>query len=102
VSERFDWWPIAILGVLVAVYVIYRKANSPLSQEQASNALRNAGATVRTTQYGTFAQTQGIFGGENATFKIPEDGWPLNWFQKSLIGLDRIVPGTWLTKAVLT
>lgn len=82
----------------MAGYLLYRKFNAPLTQHQASNALRNAGAQTYTGMNGR--EYANLGGG--VTIPIPQEGLPLNFAQKFLIGIDRAVPGSWLSRLVLT
>lgn len=92
--EDHEWLLFAI-GAYTA-YTFFNSFNRPLDKVQTANALRNAGATPYETANGTFVQLG------NDTFKIPQEGWKLNAAQKFLIGIDRWIPGTWITRQVLT
>lgn len=88
------------LGVIgIAGFLIYKNLTKPpITQNQTQAALQNAGFTDAKFVGETVQITA-----DNTTFGFqPGDFDKLNWAQKFLIGVDRFVPGTALTRAVLT
>jgi hypothetical protein len=95
---------IILSAMAIGGYLLYRTYKTaigkPLTDEQGVQALSSAGATVypSTTTEGATMVTAG-----DTTFKfLPGEFGLLNPAQKILIGVDRIIPGTWLTEKVLT
>ena len=94
-----------LLGI--AAIVIWQKLNGPLSKQQGDALVQRAGGKLYEPS------PEGIKAGINpdtsfVTFKndtfefAPGDYSKLNFAQRTLIGLDRIIPGSWLTRKVLT
>ena len=87
------------VSLAFAAYIVYKKLfDSPLSDTQGQNALRNAGATTWSDGRGN--TNMAINGGIAKIY--PGEFNNLNPAQRILIGLDRIIPGSWLTEKVLT
>lgn len=86
-------------GLAIAGYIVYKRVfNAPLTQEQGAAALENAGLKVSFANGNKVYATSG-----DTTFRFNEGEFTeLNFAQRVLIGADRYVPGSWLTKAVLT
>lgn len=89
------------LGLIVAgaAYIIWKKYSKPTTRAQQEAAFRNAGANV--LQSRLHPNSTVIQAGDTVFDFAPGDFDKLNFAQKFLIGLDRIVPGTALTRAVL-
>ena len=87
----------AVIGlVLLYFYKDIKNAFSsePWSAATSQAAITSAGGTVSTSSTGTYYNIPG------GVAKIT-DGWNPNFAQKALIGLDKIIPGDWLTRKVL-
>jgi len=93
-------------AAVVAGYVLYRvwkgTLGAPWTDETGQQALAAAGATVTTKSSipGDVKSYAAV--GDTSFGFLPGDYDRLNWAQKALITIDRMVPGTWLSKAVLT
>lgn len=98
-----------ILGavVVVAAYLAYRYLNqTPTTQEQAVAAFRNAGLDANKANA---VNSESVFvsggidsSGQRVTYQFqPGDFDQLNFAQKILIGADRFIPGSWLSRQVL-
>lgn len=92
-----------IAGAAFFIWQNYQK--NPTSQAQIQQAFRNAGfndsqvrrSTIEGDANATFVESRGT------TYRFaPGDFDKLNFAQKFLIGVDRFVPGTGLTRAVLS
>lgn len=93
--DENDYLLIATLAI--GAYVVYNMfSQKPLSPERAESAIVRAGGTSN----GSFVTVKEL-DGTSHTMKINQE-WNPNFAQRALIGLDRWVPGSWLTAAVLT
>lgn len=95
---------ISLAAVGVGGYFLWKYFGSGGSWNAttAAAALSNAGASVTTG--GVYNDPEALFAttNSNTTYKFnPGDTQQLNFAQRFLISLDKIVPGTWLTDAVL-
>lgn len=89
------------LGVLG--YLVYLKYNQPTTQIQVKQALSNAGLNSYQSDVISNDSENVYAVSGNDTYKFfPGDFDKLNLAQKILIGADRVIPGTWLTRWVLT
>jgi hypothetical protein len=93
-----------IIGaVLVGAYALYKLAPRRWDADTATTALQNAGAATwkpsALPEAGTFYS--GIGNGTTVKFS-PGDAEQLNFAQRTLITLDKVVPGTFLTRWALT
>lgn len=95
-----DLWTIA--AVAAVAYVAYRlTVGKPWNQETAKQGLEGAGFT---TYRSSVLRDGAIYARSgDTTFKFNEgDAERLNFAQRTLITLDKIVPGTWLSRLALT
>lgn len=101
------------LAAVAVGFVLYKKAFPNWTAETGQYALSNVGGstTVRPVPAGSGAiqRDEGVTyidmnsANENTTFLVRDSEWKnLNFAQRTLITLDRVVPGNWLTKAVLS
>jgi len=95
---KVDWvTPALLVGAGIALYLVFRK-KSALSQQQFQTSLSNAGLQVESRELGTFAMVDA-----NTSVRLDNfDPNQLNFAQRTLIGLDRFVPGTLLSRLALT
>jgi hypothetical protein len=94
-------------GLAVAGYLIYKRIfEAPLTQEQGDTLVQNAGLARQQNTFTpatTSFQTSTDIWGNTTTFRFANGDYSsLNAAQRILIGLDRVVPGSWLTRAVLS
>jgi hypothetical protein len=92
---------VILAALAVGGYLLYRSSiGKPLTDDKGRQALSSAGATVRPS---TLTEGATMVDAGDTTFKfLPGEFSQLNPAQKILIGLDRIIPGTWITRQVLT
>lgn len=86
----------AVIGlVLLYFYKDAKNAfkNKPWSAETTQSAITSAGGSVSTTSTGSYYNIPG------GVAKIGV--WYPNHAQEILIGLDKLIPGDWLTRKVL-
>lgn len=93
-------------GAAVAAYVLYRiwkgSLGAPWTDETGQRALEQAGAKVTTkSSIPGDIKSYAVVGDTSFGF-LPGDYNRLNWAQKALITLDKAIPGTWLSKMVLS
>ena len=86
-------------AVLAAYYIL--KKNSAWSDDEGLGALEAAGLETRK---GVAIKDGGMYASSgDTTFKfLPGDFARLNWAQRALISVDKVMPGEWLTRAVLS
>ena len=87
----------AVIGLVVLYFYKDIKKSftaEPWNTGTTISAIQSAGGTVSSTSTGDFINIPG------GVAKIT-DGWDPNFAQRALIGLDKIIPGDWLTRKVL-
>ena len=92
-----------LYGVLAVVAFVAFKSTigKKWDDETGMQALENAGAQTFFSSIPGDTKTYATAGNTTFGFK-PGDYEKLNFAQRRLIELDKIVPGTWLTRMVLT
>jgi len=96
---------VAVAGI--AAYSLWKKMDAPWSTATGIQAVESAGMTTWTGTYNpgsTMVNAKdGLFSGTNTTYKFNEgDFEKLNFAQKTLITIDKIIPGTFLSRWALT
>jgi len=86
---------VAVVAV-AAFYILKTFKPTPLNTQQAATAIQNAGGSTYNTSLGTFYQVPG------GVIKLSDQPQAWNLAQRMLVGVDKIIPGNWLTRAVLT
>lgn len=92
---------LAIVAGSFIIYKLYFEKKDPTTQEQVVASFNSAGLTAYKSRN---LETDSVFvdTGRGTTYQFqPGDFDKLNPAQKILIGLDKVIPGSWLTRAVL-
>lgn len=85
---------ILAVAVVGGAYLLWRTfQQKPWSKEQTVSAINAAGGNTYSTPSGTFWSVPG------GSVKL-DQGFSPNFAQSVLVGIDRIVPGDWLTRKV--
>jgi hypothetical protein len=84
---------IVISALAIGAYFLLKNAfgQKPMTTEQVIKSVQSAGGTVTYTDNGVFWQIPG--GAVDLTQE-----WSPNFAQKILVGLDKIIPGDWLSR----
>lgn len=93
---------IIIAAVVIGGYILYKKfiASNP---QAAKDTLNDTATKTWTTKYGEKAAYYEDWNGAGTTYFFSDAELnKMNIAQRALLTIDKVIPGNWLTKAVLS